>query len=66
MKATIGGLDCTLYADRAAINVLTPKVSADGHLRAHARRGDAIVESPSPRDGGRPRYAGIRYSLADW
>ena len=63
MYAVIGGLRCSLYADPKAINVLTPASNAESHLRAHARLGDAIVQSPGP--GGNPAYAGVRYVLAD-
>lgn len=63
MYAVIGGLRCTVYADPTALNVLTPASNADSHLRAHARLGDAIVQSPGP--GGNPAYSGVRYALAD-
>lgn len=62
MYAVIGGLRCTVYADPKAINVLTPATNAESHLRAHARLGDAIVQSPGP--GGDPAYAGVRYAVA--
>ncbi|MFP3715154.1 protein NO VEIN domain-containing protein [Puerhibacterium sp. TATVAM-FAB25] len=63
MKAVIGGVECTLYADPRAINVLTPGINADSHLRACALHGGAVVASPSPRRGGNPSFAGIRYAL---
>lgn len=63
MYAVIDGLRCTVYADYKAINVLTPACNAESYLRAHARFGDAIVQSPGP--GGNPVYAGVRYALAD-
>ena len=59
MQADIGGLTCSLYADPRAVNVRTPETTAANHLRAHARRADAVVPDPNPR------YAGVRYALAD-
>ncbi|MDO8151242.1 hypothetical protein [Isoptericola sp. b408] len=42
MKADIAGLGCTVYADPGGLNVLTPGIGAEGHLRAHATPGSAI------------------------
>lgn len=63
MYTVVGGLRCTVYADPKAINVLAPGSGADNYLRAHARLGDAIVQSPA--GGLDPAYAGVRYALDD-
>lgn len=58
MHAAIGGLPCTLYADPTVVNVLTPGSDAEGHLRASALDGNAIVPHPK----GNRFYAGVRYA----
>ncbi|AEI12059.1 hypothetical protein [Cellulomonas gilvus] len=58
MYAVIGGLRCTLYADPKIVNVRTPGVDADAHLRAHAKQGDAVIPNPQ----GNATYAGVRYA----
>lgn len=61
MKADIGGLDCTVYADPRGLNVLTPGTSAEEYLRAHAKPGSDI--RPDPR--GDITYAIVGYTWDD-
>lgn len=63
MYAVIGGLRCAVYADPFDINVGTPGTNADGHLRAHARHGDAIVAGRNLEPD--PTYRRVRYAIED-
>lgn len=65
MRAVIGGFPCTLYADPTVVNVLTSGSDAEGHLRASALDGNAIVPhskggTASMRESATPR--GYRFA----
>ncbi|MCB7137921.1 protein NO VEIN domain-containing protein [Cellulosimicrobium marinum] len=61
MRADIGGLECTVYADPQGVNVLTPGTRAERHLRAHARPGSEVRADRR----GDTAYAMVGYAWDD-